>query len=416
MRATFNVMKTEFTELEKHTLRIAMNKLGQVDPGGKLLGPRLGTGGGFSGIFLWDTAFTVLWAKYHTDQLPVENSLDNLYRLQDDDGFICRQFTADGIPVWPKQHPISFAPPLLAWAELDLYAQLGNKERMARVYPNLKKHHQYCLECFGREDGLFIGDPWGSGMDNLPRWPRDFQGRDECLVLREEDVHDSSREWFKRRVRGSLGGAWNQQARYIDLSAQMAFNADCLRRMALLLDAPADAAAYARQHDAIGGAINERCWDSDRQFYFDLGYGARIPRFHVGAYWTLIAGIVPQDRLDGFLAHLSNPNRFARPVPVPVLSADDPEYRGDGGYWLGSSWPPTTYMVLRGLRAVDAEDLARGIAGTYVEAIRTVFNQTGTFWENLAPESPAPGSSAGPDFCGWAGLGPVAVVREFLNS
>lgn len=409
-------MTEKTTDIERQALRISLSKLGNVEPGGTLIGPRLGTGGGFTGIFLWDTAFTVLWAKYHTDKLPVENSLDNLYLLQDDDGFICREYTADGVRVWPPKHPISFAPPVLAWAELDLYAQIGDKERIARVYPNLKKHHQYCLDCFGKKDGLFIGDPWGSGMDNLPRWPRDFRGGDECLTLRDEEIHPSVLSWFREAVRGSLGASWNEQARYIDMSAQMAFNADCLKRIASLLDAPADAEIYSRQHDAIGNAINERCWDTNHQFYFDLGYGARIPRFHIGAYWTLIAGVVPQDRLDGFIAHLRDPNRFARPVPVPSLAADDPEYRGDGGYWLGSSWSPTTYMVLRGLRAVGDEDTALAIAGKHMDAVRAVYNNTGTFWENLAPESPVPGNPAGPDFCGWAGLGPVAIAREFMNA
>ena len=409
-------MTAEMAGIEKQVLRIAKRKLGNVEPGGTLVGPRLGTGGGYSGIFLWDTAFTVLWAKYHTSDLPVENSLDNLYLLQEDDGFICREYTADGLPAWPKEHPISFAPPLLAWAELDLYAQLGRKERLARVFPNLKKHHEYCLDCFGRRDGLFIGDPWGSGMDNLPRWPRDFQGSDDCLSIREEKVHPSVLKWFRESVRGSRAACWNEQARYIDMSAQMAFNASCLKRMALLLDAPIDAEMYSRQHEAIGSAINERCWDARHQFYFDLGYGARIPRFHIGAYWTLMAGVVPQNRLDGFLGHLRNPNRFGRPVPVPSLAADEPDYRKDGGYWLGSSWPPTTYMVLRGLRAVGDEDTAIALAGKYFDATRTVFKNTGTFWENLSPETPAPGSQSVPDFCGWAGLGPVAVAREFVST
>lgn len=43
-----------------------------------------------------------------------------------------------------------------------------------------------------------------------------------------------------------------------------------------------------------------------------------------------------------------------------------------------------------------------------------VFNDTGTVWENYSPEEAAPGSPAKPDFCGWGGLGPVAVLFEFI--
>ena len=51
---------------------------------------RLGTGGQFDNFFLWDTAFTVIWARYLTEELPVTSSLDNLYRVQAEDGFICQ--------------------------------------------------------------------------------------------------------------------------------------------------------------------------------------------------------------------------------------------------------------------------------------------------------------------------------------
>ncbi|MEM7018090.1 MAG: hypothetical protein AAF512_12225, partial [Pseudomonadota bacterium] len=325
--------------MEEDTIRIALKKLSDGSADGRVQGPRFGTGGHFSGIFLWDTAFTALWAKYYVDQLPVERSLDNFYRLQEKDGFICREYSADGAPAWPKHHPIAFAPPVLAWAELDLYEQTGNQARLAEVYPHLKKHHQYNVEHFRRDDGLFIGDPWGSGMDNLARWPHGFSGADDHIPLEEKDVHPLLMPFYEKILLKSPGCQWNQQGRYIDMSAQMAFNADCLARIAALVE-PEAAQAHIDEHAAISNAINTQCWDEEHQFYFDLGYGERIPRLHIGAYWTLIANVVPQERLAGFIAHLQDPKRFARPVPVPVLAADDPGYRTNGFYWRGSSWPP----------------------------------------------------------------------------
>jgi len=100
----------DFAKLEQETLRIASKKISQVSYKDIIKAPRLGTGGGFDGIFLWDTAFTCMWAGYFIDDLPVYTSLDNLYRLQDNDGFIHRQYTAEGEPVFPKGHPSSFAP------------------------------------------------------------------------------------------------------------------------------------------------------------------------------------------------------------------------------------------------------------------------------------------------------------------
>ena len=41
-----------------------------------------------------------------------------------------------------------------------------------------------------------------------------------------------------------------------------------------------------------------------------------------------------------------------------------------------------------------------------------VFTQTGTLWENYAPDSAAPGKPAKADFVGWSGIGPIVFLIE----
>ena len=102
---------------------------------------------------------------------------------------------------------------------------------------------------------------------------------------------------------------------------------------------------------------------------------------------------------------------------VPTLSADDPHYDPDGGYWLGSVWAPTNYMVLKALGNTGtprAEQLAHEIARNYVDNVTAVFERTGTLYENYAPEQPAPGNPAKNDFVGWTGLAPISVLFEYV--
>jgi glycogen debranching enzyme len=206
-------------------------------------------------------------------------------------------------------------------------------------------------------------------MDNLPRHPRGWQPDGKGIALEPEDVHESLRPLLER-LDSTTRFQWNEQGRWIDMSAQM---------------------------------------------YFDLAGAEQIERFHVGAYWTLIAGIVPEDCIAGFASHLSDPDKFSSLVPVATLARDDPDFEPAGRYWRGSSWPPTTYMVLAGLRHVGQGKLAERIAEQYVEAVLLVFEETGTLWENLAPDARKPGEPSQPDFCGWAGLGSVAIPHEFLG-
>ncbi|WP_210516024.1 MGH1-like glycoside hydrolase domain-containing protein [Hymenobacter terricola] len=359
-------------------------------------------------IFYWDTCFMTCYAKYHQQELPIAQALDNFYRVEDADGYIGRQYTENGIPFWEKNQPVSINPPLLAFAELELHSQQPNVERLRRVYEPLKRHFEYLQKTYRGEDGLYFGDTLGMGMDNVPRYPPGW--KDDGKGLPAKHLYP---ELFQYN---GLDAKWNIQGRLVDLSAQMAFFALNLKRIAQLTDHAADVPAHEQAHAALKAAINKHCWSEADGFYFDLGYGKPIRRFHVGMYWALLAECVPADRLDRFIAPLTDPKKFGRPVPVPSMAADEPEYRGYGAYWQGGVWAPTTYMVLRGLKLVGKAELARILAQRFYGAVAEVFEHTGTLWENYAPEFASYGHPAKPDFCGWTAIVPISIWREFIKT
>jgi hypothetical protein len=186
----------------------------------------------------------------------------------------------------------------------------------------------------------------------------------------------------------------------------------------------------------------------------------------IGAYWTLLAGVVPQERLAKFVRHLDNPNEFKTPHRVPALSRDHPKFAENGDYWNGGVWAPTNYMVpgirssrsmcalaptvwltvrlierdqvLRGLTKNGQDELAYDIASNHHRAVVKVYELTGTVWENYSPSRAAPGSPAKKyaalsrrsatsrsvltsvhspahrHFVGWSGLGPIAIFLEYV--
>ena len=68
---------------------------------------------GFSeNIFQWDTCFMLTFLRYATHAMPVYGTLDNFYRKQHEDGFICREINEiTGADFWPKDHPSGVNPP-----------------------------------------------------------------------------------------------------------------------------------------------------------------------------------------------------------------------------------------------------------------------------------------------------------------
>ena len=75
-------------------------------------------------------------------------------------------------------------------------------------------------------------------------------------------------------------------------------------------------------------------------------------------------------------------------------------------------------MVMLGLDRYGYHGLAHEIAQDFLRAVWGVYKETGTFYETYAPEyiggKPASGDYAEPDFVGWSGLGPIAILFEHI--
>ena len=404
-------------------LDIAEAKLFRDSAPSALLSPRLGTGGSFRDIFLWDTCFCVFWAQYHPERFPLEPSLDNFYRCQDPEGFINRQIRSDGRGKWDPHHPIAFAPPLLSWAELSLAEKDLFPGRLARVFQPLLKHHTCIRARFRKENGLYFSDPFGCGMDDLPRWDREDEitaaggipFTRECVAIPGEGG-DASYEYLSGQ-KNSLRFSWNRQLDWIDTSCQMAFDAWNLNRIARRLGQNGTAAELEAEHRSISEAVNAALWDESRGFYFDRLGDRLLSRMHIGSFWALIAEVAPPEQAERMVYQLENPETFGLPYGVPSLAKSDPDYNLETGYWRGPVWCPTMYMLLCGLRKCGFERAARRIAEKFYTATKHVWEATGTIWENYLPEisDREPGRIASRDFCGWSALAPVTIEREFLS-
>jgi hypothetical protein len=77
-------------------------------------------------------------------------------------------------------------------------------------------------------------------------------------------------------------------------------------------------------------------------------------------------------------------------------------------------------MVVRGLSAAGRGEAAHAIATRYLEGLHRVYgaNTPHTLWESCAPDVDEPGlkpyrdERVKPDFVGWSGLGPIAMLVE----
>ena len=345
-------------------------------------------------LFMWDSAFILLFARYGRHSFDFQRTLDNLYARQHPDGFICREIsTIDGKDRFERFDAASTGPNVMPWTEWEHYLTSGDRGRLARVFPVLLAYHRWLRRHHTWRDGTYWTSGLGSGMDNQPRFPERSGG---------------GSGWPERLT-------YHGHAVWIDTCLQQVLSADLLLRMAGALDRLEETTDLREERGRLSRTVNEKLWNDETHFYHDELHDGTLSEVKtIGAYWALLAGMVPPGRVPSFVGHLEDPTQFKRPHRVPSLAADHPEYREDGGYWLGGVWPPTNYMILRGLDRTGYHDLAHDISREDLDHVVRVFEETGTVWENYAPERPAPGKPAKPDFVGWSGLAPVAGLFEYV--
>jgi glycogen debranching enzyme len=349
-------------------------------------------------IFQWDTIFMLMFARYGHRSFPFVHSLDNFYCRQLASGFIGREyresdgrlihFDFEGGLFSPHGYKNVINPPLFSWAEMESFRLTADSNRIALVFPVLQAYadwldrpgdpHSESWEEQGRRspNGLFWNTPLGSGMDNTPRPV-------------------------------ATGAAW------VEMGSQMVIMYRSLREMADILQDSVAADTYKQRSAELAALINRYHWHEQDAFYYDIdAQGKHFRKMTSGGFWPLLAGIADSSQANALLGHLQDSSKFWRPVPFPTLAADEVEYAADGGYWRGGVWAPTNVMIIKGLEQYGFYAEARQATTAYLAAINSVFLETGTFFENYAPEYPAPGNPARADFVGWTGCGPIQLLIE----
>jgi len=360
-------------------------------------------------LFMWDSSFITGFGVYGRRAFNFQSTLDNFYRKQHSDGFICREISeSDGEDCFHRFDPSSTGPNILAWVEWNYFLKTGDLHRLEMVFPPLLAYHQWLRVYRTWPDGSYWSTGWGSGMDNLPR------------------------------VKESAHINWeNGHMIWVDATFQAILSAKVLLQMAALLGRQTEFLDLREEIERLNEYSNKYLWNEQISFYCDRFASGELSTVkHIGGYWALLAGCVLEDQIPALTAHLENPAEFNRPHRIPALSADDPHYNATGDYWCGGVWAPTNYMVLKGLDGIGCHDLAHKIGKNHLDNVIQVFESEDTpwlgadqfrqffhladlkvddkhtLWENYAPDIIKPGSHSKPGYVGWTGLPPIAVLFE----
>lgn len=364
---------------------IAIGNIRAPQPGSGFVSSYLDTA--YNGnIFMWDTSFILMFARYGTRFFPFQQTLNNFYAKQHPDGFICREIKADGADCFERYDPTSTGPNLIPWCEMVYYHQFGDMERLHKIFPVLCSYYKWLKLNRTWRNGTYWSSGWGTGMDNMPRVPAGYN-----------PIYSHG------------------HMIWLDTNLQQLFTANLLLEMGFYLERWQEIEDFESEAQMLKEYIHDNLWDEESGFLYDqYADGTLCKTKGIGAYWALFTDVLDTTRLDRLVKELDNPATFKRKYRIPSLSADNPKYKDNGRYWQGGIWPGTNYMVMQGLVKKGYRKLAREISLNHYSQVLEVFKKTGTFWEYYAPESAEPGFMARKEFVGWTGLPPIAELIEFI--
>lgn len=283
--------------------------------------------------------------------------MDYFYGRQEESGAIRSDYSIeDGSVVSDPDNPEGVCSPIFAYVEHGFYHKIGNKKRLKEIVPILEKHFDWLKNNFLRENGLY----------SVP-------------------------------ASACLSGNIDRSTMYypVDFNSQLAVNALYLSAIGDILNDKELSFRYKRLYFSLKTRINSLMWDSDDHFYYDLDVKEkRTKRKHIGAYWTLLAEIPNEERADGFIAHLSDPEMFGTENPFPTIPVSDPDFSELGNGYRGGVVPFNTYMVVKGLEQYGEFEFARECSIRHLYFILDTLHpdgeETGDVWEAYQPTKEGP--------------------------
>lgn len=364
---------------------IAVGNIRQPLEGSGFVTPYLDTA--YNGnIFMWDSAFMMMFARYGFRFFPFQETLDNFYAKQHPDGFICREIMRNGADCFERYDPTSTGPNLLPWSEMLYFKQYGDMDRLHKIFPVLCSYYKWLKLNRTWQNGTYWSSGWGTGMDNMPRVKSNYN-----MIYSHGHM------------------TW------LDTNLQQIFIANILLEMGFYLERWQEIEDFEDEIKYLTKYVRDNMWDEKTGFLYDqYADGSLSTTKGIIAYWSLYTDVLDSSKMDRLVKELENPETFNRPHRVPSLSADNPKYNEKGRYWQGGVWPGANYMVISGLNQKGYTKLAHEIAQNHYNNVFEVYKSTGTFYEYYAPEAIEAGFMARDEFVGWAGLPPIAVFIEYI--
>jgi hypothetical protein len=260
-------------------------------------------------------------------------------------------------------------PPIFSYTILELSKMTGNNELCNFAFENLAKNIEWWeskryfpeYELFGYHDTpIEMGIE--SGLDNSPRFFNQFTGR----------------KWNK------VSNKTRRHLITVDLNSQMADYYQNVGVIASVLGSE-KANDYFAKAERLIDVMQKYCWNEKQKFFFDYDVDVQEqqPIYSASHFFALLGGVVMKSKVNDFISHLSDPNKFWAELPIPSIALNSPFFSKD--MWSGPGWVSQNYWIIIGLRRYNMNSLAAQIAYKCLKYLETTYDNYSKIFEYYNP-------------------------------
>jgi len=388
--------------------------------------PYVVPGGRFGEIYYWDSYFTMLGLHASSNYGMVENMVKNFAYLVDKIGYI---------PNGNRSYFIGRSQPPFFSLMVKMLAEIKNEQILIDYLSHLEKEYSFWMQ--GSEqlnknnsaichsvrmpDGEVLNRYWDE--NDTPR-PESFR---EDIELSKQSSQQPN-ELF-RNLRAGAESGWDFSCRWFKDTRSFAsihtteivpVDLNCLLLHLELTIAEAHALnkddhAAGKYHSLAAKrklAIQQYCWNYDKGFYFDYNIADERPKKQgtIAAMFPLFFKIAT-DEQAGLVAAVIKKKFLKAGGVVSTLETTGQQWDAPNG------WAPLQWITIIGLENYGYTELAKNIAGRWMQLNTDVFKRTGKLMEkynviDTALEAGG-GEYAGQDGFGWTNGVLLALIKKY---
>ncbi len=288
----------------------------------------------FHGFWAWDSWKHAAALSLFNPELAKEQ-VRAMYNFQEESGMIADCVYRD---TSIEEHNYrNTKPPLSAWAVWRIYGEDRDIRFLEEMFLKIVKQHEWWYEerdhdrdgiCeYGSTDGTLTAAKWESGMDNGVRFD-------------------------KSRLLKNSGSAWSLDQESVDLNSYLYAEKIFLSKIARELNNYPFYEDYEREAAELKKKIREQFYDIETGWFYDTSIDGKnfIKVIGCEGWIPLWAEVATSGQADKIREKMIDPSHFNGRVPLQTLSADNPEFDPEKGYWRGPVWLDQAYFGVAGLK------------------------------------------------------------------